>query len=28
VGTDGFVELPADQAEFPAGFVAAYRPWV
>ena len=28
VGTDGFVELPADQVEFPAGFVAAYRPWV
>jgi molybdopterin molybdotransferase len=27
VGTDGFVELPAGQAEFPAGFVAPFRPW-
>ena len=27
VGTDGFVELPADQAEFPAGYTATYRPW-
>ena len=28
VGTDGFVELPADLAEFPAGFVAPFWPWV
>jgi molybdopterin molybdotransferase len=28
VGTDGFVELPAGQSAFPAGFVAAFRPWV
>ncbi len=28
VGTDGFVELPAGQVEFPAGYVAAFRPWV
>jgi molybdopterin molybdotransferase len=28
VGTDGFLELPADQTEFPAGFVAPFRPWV
>lgn len=28
VGTDGFVELPAGQDEFPAGYVAPYRPWV
>ena len=28
VGTDGFVELPADQAEFPAGYAATYWPWV
>ena len=28
VGTDGFVELPAGQDVFPAGYVAAYRPWV
>jgi molybdopterin molybdotransferase len=26
--TDGFVELPADRDEFPAGFLAAYRAWV
>ena len=25
--TDGFVELPAEQTEFPAGFVADYYPW-
>lgn len=28
VGTDGFVELPAEQSEFPAGTVANYWPWV
>jgi molybdopterin molybdotransferase len=28
VGTDGFVELPADQTEFPAGYVAPYHPWI
>jgi len=28
VGTDGFVELPADQSEFPAGTVANYWSWV
>ena len=28
VGTDGFVELPAAQDEFPGGFVAPYRAWV
>jgi molybdopterin molybdotransferase len=28
VGTDGFVELPAAQAEFPAGHIAPFRPWV
>jgi molybdopterin molybdotransferase len=28
VGTDGFVELPAGQEEFPAGYVADFRPWI
>jgi len=28
VGTDGFVELPAGQDEFPAGYCAGYWPWV
>lgn len=28
VGTDGFVELPAGQVEFPAGTVARYWSWV
>lgn len=28
VGTDGFVELLADQSEFPAGTVAKYWSWV
>jgi molybdopterin molybdotransferase len=28
VGTDGFVELPADQSEFPAGTVAPFRSWL
>jgi molybdopterin molybdotransferase len=28
VGTDGFVELPAEQADFPAGTVVAFTPWV
>ncbi|MEO7414075.1 MAG: molybdopterin molybdotransferase MoeA [Opitutaceae bacterium] len=28
VGTDGFVELPAEQTQFPAGHVALFRPWV
>ena len=27
VGTDGFVELPADQTDFPLGFVAPFRAW-
>jgi molybdopterin molybdotransferase len=27
VGTDGFVELPAERAEFPAGFPAVFRAW-
>jgi molybdopterin molybdotransferase len=28
VGTDGFVELPAAQSEFPAGTLVPYRAWV
>ncbi len=28
IGTDGFVELPAGQEEFPAGYTAVFRPWV
>jgi molybdopterin molybdotransferase len=28
IETDGFVELPASQDEFPAGYVAPYRSWV
>lgn len=28
VDTDGFVELPADQTEFPAGTLAPFWPWV
>jgi molybdopterin molybdotransferase len=28
VDTDGFVELPAGEDEFPAGYVALYRSWV
>ena len=28
VDTDGFIELPADRTEFPAGYVAPFRPWV
>ena len=28
VGTDGFVELPAEPTDFPAGYVAPFRPWV
>lgn len=28
VDTDGFIELPADKKEFPAGTVANYWPWV
>jgi molybdopterin molybdotransferase len=27
VGSDGFLELPPEPEEFPAGFVAPYRPW-
>ena len=27
VGTDGFVELPADQTEFPAGTLTPFRAW-
>jgi molybdopterin molybdotransferase len=28
VDTDGFVELPAAEDEFPAGYIAPYRGWV
>jgi molybdopterin molybdotransferase len=28
VGTDGFVELPAGQTDFAAGFIAPFRGWV
>jgi molybdopterin molybdotransferase len=28
LGTDGFVELPADTSEFPAGTLAPFYPWV
>jgi molybdopterin molybdotransferase len=28
VDTDGFVELPAQQDEFPAGYLAPFRSWV
>lgn len=28
LGTDGFVELPADQTDFPLGTLAPFRPWV
>lgn len=28
VGTDGFVELPAEQDDFPAGHSAVFRPWI
>jgi len=27
VDTDGFVELPAEQEDFPAGYIAPYYPW-
>ena len=27
VGTDGFVELPAEQSEFPAGTLTPFRAW-
>ena len=27
VGTDGFVELPAGQTDFPSGTLAPFRPW-
>jgi molybdopterin molybdotransferase len=27
IGTDGFIELPAAESEFPAGYIAPYRPW-
>ena len=27
VGTDGFVQLPAEQEKYPAGFVATFFPW-
>ncbi len=27
LGTDGFVELPAGESEFPVGYVARYWPW-
>jgi molybdopterin molybdotransferase len=28
VGTDGFVELPAEPSEFPVGTIASFWPWV
>lgn len=28
VGTDGFLELPANQTEFPAGTIARFWPWL
>lgn len=28
IGTDGFVELPPGPAEFPAGTLAPFRPWL
>jgi len=28
VSTDGFIELPAEQVEFPAGTLAPFYPWV
>jgi molybdopterin molybdotransferase len=28
IGTDGFIELPAEQSEFPAGTLAPFRAWV
>lgn len=28
IDTDGFVELPAEQTDFPRGTLAAFRPWV
>ena len=28
VATDGFVELPAGPADFPAGTLAPFYPWV
>jgi molybdopterin molybdotransferase len=28
LGTDGFVELPGQPSEFPAGTLAPFRPWV
>jgi molybdopterin molybdotransferase len=28
VGTDGFIELPAGQVEFPKGYVVPFRPWI
>jgi molybdopterin molybdotransferase len=28
IGTDGFVELPAEPTDFPAGYIAPFRPWV
>jgi molybdopterin molybdotransferase len=27
IETDGFIELPAEQSEFPAGYLAPFRPW-
>jgi molybdopterin molybdotransferase len=27
VGTDGFVELPAEPSHFPSGTLAPFRPW-
>ena len=28
IGSDGFIELPADTTEFPAGTLAPFRPWL
>ncbi|MES1166942.1 MAG: molybdopterin molybdotransferase MoeA [Pseudomonadota bacterium] len=27
IGTDGFIELPAEQTDFPAGYLAPFYPW-
>lgn len=28
ISTDGFIELPAGESEFPAGTIAPFRPWI
>jgi molybdopterin molybdotransferase len=27
IDTDGFIELPADKTEFPAGTIVPFTPW-